>query len=285
MSYSIVSLIALFYFGSSFFLSSYLRSLKTRRLTWSLRFLSLGLIIHLALWVWGIFEIQGGLSVGILFSSLSSSCLVAVVLLIGLIRKKNLTVILFALPANAIFLLFSPLFQGTDGSFGLPSAWLWVHVGFMILGEVMFFLAASLGAAYLIVAKKLRAKESSVLLRSGFSLTQLDELLERSLQIGWVLLSLGMVMGGFFAEQFWESNWWADAKILYAFFTWLLYSFLLGARLLNHRFTGRFSAWGSLVGFFLVLVVSGFVDRYFETNHQRLKEAQTTSAQGSRLAL
>ena len=82
----------------------------------------------------------------------------------------------------------------------------------------------------------------------------------KAVAIGWVFLTLGVLIGGFWATQVQaapdprvQAMSVADPKILIAIISWAVYSFALFARK-RLGWSGRRAAWISAVGFAIVLL-------------------------------
>ena len=140
--------------------------------------------------------------------------------------------------------LLSPAFRGR---------WLMVHVGCVLLGYTAFFLTAVAAVMYLIQENELKSKKPRAVYSRLPSLEVCDELYRRSLLWGFTLLTVGILSGFIGASRMWRGPWELDPKILAALITWLVYLFLLSARLSGHL-RGRQSAYGALVGFAVMMV-------------------------------
>ncbi len=140
--------------------------------------------------------------------------------------------------------LLSPAFRGS---------WLIVHIGCVLLGYAGFSLTAVAAVMYLIQENELKSKKPRALYYRLPSLEVCDELYHRSLLFGFVLLTIGIVSGFVWASRMWQGPWELDPKILAALVTWLVYLFLLSARLSGYL-RGRRSAYMALLGFAVMMV-------------------------------
>ena len=82
----------------------------------------------------------------------------------------------------------------------------------------------------------------------------------RAVVTGWIFLTLGVMIGGFWATQVHaapdprvQAMSVADPKILIAILSWVVYSFALLARR-TMGWSGRRAAWLSAIGFAIVLL-------------------------------
>ncbi|MGE0041783.1 MAG: inner membrane protein YpjD [Vicinamibacterales bacterium] len=144
----------------------------------------------------------------------------------------------------------------------LESPLFWLHVSSMLFAYASFGLAAVIGVTYVLQFKEIKAKHLGYFYTRLPSLQSLDVMNQRAVFIGWVLLTIGIAMGGIWAVQV-QSILPGDArvnamsigdpKIFVAIISWLVYTFqLVARRTLGWR--GRRGAYMSLVGFAIVLL-------------------------------
>ena len=136
----------------------------------------------------------------------------------------------------------------------LQSNWLVAHVITCFLGYAGF--AVSFVAAVLF----LLSKGGDRLRNSLPEREVLDEIVYRSILLGYPLLSLGIITGAAWADYAWESYWSWDPKETWSLITWLVYSAFLHARLAR-GWSGERTAILSVVGFGAVLFT------YFGVNY------------------
>jgi cytochrome c-type biogenesis protein CcsB len=136
----------------------------------------------------------------------------------------------------------------------LQSNWLVAHVITCFLGYAGF--AVSFVAAVLLLLSK-----GSEQLGENVALREiLDEIVYRSVLLGYPLLSLGIITGAAWADYAWGSYWSWDPKETWSLVTWLVYSAFLHARLAR-GWSGEKTAILSVVGFGAVLFT------YFGVNY------------------
>jgi ABC-type transport system involved in cytochrome c biogenesis permease subunit len=111
---------------------------------------------------------------------------------------------------------------------GVRDAWLLLHVTLAVAGYASLLLAAAASIFYLLQEQRLKAKQLSHKLPP---LAILDNLLSRSMGIGFVLITLATVMGSIWGFIESGTQWVADPKILVAWITWLGYLLLVFLRL------------------------------------------------------
>jgi len=136
----------------------------------------------------------------------------------------------------------------------LQSNWLIAHVFTCFLGYAGF--AVSFVAALLLLLSKGSGKASNFL--PGKKL--LDEIVYRSILIGFPLLTLGIITGAAWAEHAWGTYWSWDPKETWSLVTWLVYAGFLHARL-TRGWSGNRTALLSILGFCAVMFT------YFGVNY------------------
>ncbi len=131
----------------------------------------------------------------------------------------------------------------------LNSYWLNIHVTMMLLSYGAFLLAGLFSAAYL-----LRGWLAGWLRGGGLGGDEALELFSyRCIQVGWPLLTVGVFLGGVWAETAWGRFWGWDPKETWALITWIVYTVYLHTRMVL-GWKGKVSAIAGVVGFVAVLV-------------------------------
>jgi ABC-type transport system involved in cytochrome c biogenesis permease subunit len=135
-----------------------------------------------------------------------------------------------------------------------------VHVMAMLCAYASFALASVLGITYVLLFKEIKAKHLGVFYTRLPSLGVLDVMNGRAVAVGWIFLTVGLVVGGVWASQVQGSSdprvqhmSLADPKILVAILSWAVYSFALYARRAI-GWNGRRAALLSTAGFAIVLL-------------------------------
>ena len=107
------------------------------------------------------------------------------------------------------------------------------------------------------------------------SLLTLDAMNLRAVVIGWLFLTVGVVVGLIWTAQArqitpadpnLQAMWVGDPKIFIALVTWVLYSFALVSRR-TMGWSGRRAAWLSALGFAVVLLNFLPISYFVETSH------------------
>jgi cytochrome c-type biogenesis protein CcsB len=82
---------------------------------------------------------------------------------------------------------------------------------------------------------------------------ELDSLSYRTITVGFLLLSVGLVSGAVWANEAWGSWWSWDPKETWAFITWLVYAAYLHMRLIR-GWQGRKPAWVATGGLVVIAI-------------------------------
>src|SRR5882672_1606930 len=169
----------------------------------------------------------------------------------------------FILPIVIALQILPALYPGIERQDPLlDSAWFWVHVSSLLFAYASFALAGVLGLTYVLQFKEIKKKHLGFLYTRLPSLQMLDVMNARAVTVGWLFLTVGVVVGVLWTAQARavapnDSNLQAmvlnDPKIFTATLTWAVYSFLLIARR-TMGWTGRRTAWISAIGFAIVLL-------------------------------
>jgi ABC-type transport system involved in cytochrome c biogenesis permease subunit len=144
----------------------------------------------------------------------------------------------------------------------LKSPWFGVHVSSLLFAYASFALACVIGITYVLLFKEIKAKHLGFFYARLPSLQVLDGMNQRAIAIGWVFLTIGVIVGGLWAA---DARGYAgadprvqamslhDPKIFVALVCWAVYSFeMFAARRIG--WGGRRTAYLSALGFAIVLL-------------------------------
>jgi len=157
----------------------------------------------------------------------------------------------------------------------LDSPWFWVHVASLLFAYASFALAGMLGLTYVLQFKEIKKKHLGYFYTRLPSLQVLDVMNSRAVTVGWLFLTVGVVVGLFWASQArvtapdnpnLQAMVLDDPKILVALLTWVVYSFAMLARR-TLGWTGRRAAWLSALGFAMVLLNFLPINYFVSTSH------------------
>ncbi|WP_175106505.1 c-type cytochrome biogenesis protein CcsB [Pararobbsia alpina] len=128
----------------------------------------------------------------------------------------------------------------------LQSWWMKIHVPANFIGYGCFALAAMVSVAYLL-------KERNVLADRLPTFAVLDDVMYKSIAVGFAFFTVATILGALWAAQAWGGYWSWDPKETWALIVWLNYAAWLHMRLMK-GLRGSVAAWWALSG----LVVTSF---------------------------
>jgi cytochrome c-type biogenesis protein CcsB len=140
--------------------------------------------------------------------------------------------------------------EGTPLGLGLPG--IAAHVVIAFLGMAFFALAAGVAVMYLMQERQMKGKKFGFMFSRLPSLDVLDEINRRLVLWGFVLLSVTIVSGAYFAKMRWGSYWSWDPKETFSLVAWGVYASLIAARL-QVGWRGRRVALLTAVGFGILI--------------------------------
>ncbi len=133
----------------------------------------------------------------------------------------------------------------------LRSYWLNIHVTCMLTSYGALGLACALGLDYLFVwLTSPRGDAAPPEVKA--KLDNLEHFNYRVIQVGFLLLTAGVLLGAVWANQSWGRYWGWDPKETWAFITWLIYAAYLHFRFMGWVKGPASTAW-NLVGFAAVM--------------------------------
>ncbi|MGB7478690.1 MAG: c-type cytochrome biogenesis protein CcsB [Burkholderiaceae bacterium] len=122
----------------------------------------------------------------------------------------------------------------------LQSWWMKIHVPANFIGYGTFSLAAMVAVAYL-------AKSKGILADRLPSLQLLDDVMYKSITVGFTFFTIATILGGLWAAEAWGGYWSWDPKETWALIVWLNYAAWLHMRLMK-GLRGQVAAWWALIG-------------------------------------
>jgi ABC-type transport system involved in cytochrome c biogenesis permease subunit len=182
----------------------------------------------------------------------------------------------FILPVVIGLQVIPALYPGMEKSDPvLDSPWFWVHVSSLLFAYASFGLAGLLGVTYMLQFKEIKKKHLGYFYTRLPSLQILDVMNSRAVTVGWIFLTLGVIVGVVWTAQARgvdpnDPNIKAmsldDPKIFVAMLTWTVYSFAFVARR-TLGWTGRRAAWLSSLGFAFAMVNFLAINYFVTTSH------------------
>jgi cytochrome c-type biogenesis protein CcsB len=122
----------------------------------------------------------------------------------------------------------------------LQSYWMKIHVPANFIGYGSFSLAAMVGGAYLLAERGVFATRLP-------KLEVLDDLMYKSIAVGFAFFTIATILGAMWAAEAWGGYWSWDPKETWALIVWLNYAAWLHLRLVK-GLRGPVLAWWALIG-------------------------------------
>jgi cytochrome c-type biogenesis protein CcsB len=178
----------------------------------------------------------------------------------------------FALPFAFAFNAYASLAPGVSAKIdplipALQSNWLHAHVITCFLSYAAFALSCAVSIIYLVKLRKKSKREKDGGVTSLFpALDSLDELIYRTIAVGFPLLTIGIVTGAAWANYAWGAYWSWDPKETWSLITWFVYASFLHARV-TRDWRGKRTAILSIFGFGAVIVTYFGVNFFISSLH------------------
>ena len=134
----------------------------------------------------------------------------------------------------------------------LQSYWMKIHVPANFIGYGAFAMAAMIAVAYLLTTWRADTNPDSAWVRSMPSLTLMDDLMYKSIALGFAFFTVATILGALWAAEAWGGYWSWDPKETWALIVWLNYAAWLHMRM-TKGWNGRPMAWWALIGLFVTL--------------------------------
>ena len=107
------------------------------------------------------------------------------------------------------------------------NTWLTVHIVLVLLGIAALLLTAVASVLYLFQERELKAKKPRKFYYRLPALGTLDDLISKSMALGFVLMTLGVIAGSTWGFIELKTAWISQPKIAISFFTWGIYMALV----------------------------------------------------------
>jgi len=134
----------------------------------------------------------------------------------------------------------------------LQSYWMKIHVPANFIGYGAFAMAAMIGVAYLLVSWRQQKQSDSAWLKAMPSLNLMDDLMYKSIALGFAFFTLATILGALWAAEAWGGYWSWDPKETWALIVWLNYAAWLHMRM-TKGWNGVPMARWRLIGLFVTL--------------------------------
>jgi len=188
-----------------------------------------------------------------------------------ILQFRTRTVVLGAFVSPVVLLLMIYASRGLGAAVSMPAVLqghlVPVHVFLAVSGEALFALASCAGAMYLLQNRFLKHKKARRISSLLPSLGELDRINHFCLLWGFPLLTLGLLVGAFWARVVWGSSWQWDPKQVWTLAVWGTYAVLLHQRLAI-GWKGHKPAVFSLLAFLFFLAAFLVGKNFFPTIHR-----------------
>jgi ABC-type uncharacterized transport system permease subunit len=236
------------------------------------------LLVFAALWhtfVIGMQTMEFGLPIAGTTSAISTFVwLLAIAYLYTELTTDERAMGAFILPL-LVALQAIPAFNPTEATRAavLQSPLFVLHVLSLLFAYASFALACVIGITYVLLFKEIKAKHLGFFYARLPSLQVLDTMNQRAIVVGWVFLTIGILVGAVwtpqaraYADPRVEAMSLQDPKIFAALICWAVYSFeVFAAR--RFGWAGRRTAYLSALGFLLVLLNLVPISYFFTSSH------------------
>jgi cytochrome c-type biogenesis protein CcsB len=183
--------------------------------------------------------------------AVAMSWAVALSFIIVMIRFRRMVLGIVVSPVLILVLVIASLLPKEASKQLMPalqSYWFYIHVSLAALAEGAFIVGAGAGVIYLI--RRPSEHTSDVLPPRDF----LEEIISRSLRIGYPLFTVGALFAGaIWAQYAWGSFWSWDPKETGSLVVWLYYTLLLHQNV-RGAWRGRTLAVMAVIGLALAIV-------------------------------
>ena len=201
---------------------------KVKKTAWAV-FL-LGFLAHLVYFVWrGLVAQRLPLASQFEFACGFALC-IPVVLLVARTRVDADWIATAGMAATALLMGYAATqrMEITELMPALRSFWFNFHIGAAALSYSAFLVAGVVALRYVLQHRKGESADS-------LRMKQLEQLSYRLVALGFLLLTVVIVIGAVWAEAAWSAYWTWDPKEVWALITWIIYTVYLHLRLRRQK--------------------------------------------------
>ncbi len=183
------------------------------------------------------------------------------------LKKSHITLAVTTILASLILMVAGMSWMNPEITNLVPvlkSYWLIVHVAVITASYGFFGVAALVGFLNLFIMMFRTPKN---LKKASFTIVELALIIELSLIVGLVLMTIGCFIGGVWANESWGRYWGWDPKETWALVTILVYSFIIHLRKVPGMYNHFALSAMALVGFSSVMMTFFGVNYYLSGMH------------------
>ncbi len=261
-------LIFIFYLVSFGYYLSYFKEKKNQSVPIIRRWLTAAVVFH-SLYLISLSFNLTHLPVGDLFQVLTTFAWLSVLVYLFLeIRLKEMTMGVFFIPVILILHAISSLFIDVDKPLAaiLNNVLFELHVAILISGYAAFAISFITSVMYILLSKEMKSKKLGIFFERLPSLQLIDKLSNQAVNIGLVLVTIGILLGLYMGLNVWKGQWAFDPKLIAVAFSWTIYA----AHFITRKsigWQGRRAAILSVIGFNWLLFTFIVVNLYFTKFH------------------
>mgnify|MGYP001195886751 CR=1 FL=1 len=149
----------------------------------------------------------------------------------------------------------------------LKSVWLVIHVTVAIISVGLFVIGFSIGALYLVKARReVAAPARATFLETLPPAAALERTAYGLNMVGFILWTFTLVAGAVWAQKAWGSYWTWDPKEVWTFVVWVVYAAYMHARA-TAGWEPRKAMWIALAGFVTIIINFAVVNVFFVGQH------------------
>lgn len=211
----------------------------------------------------------GHIPIGDVYQVLTTFAWLSVLVYLFLeVRLKEATMGVFYLPIVVILHGVSSFFLDVEKPLHpiLTNVVFEVHAFTLIFAYAAFAISFITSLMYILLSREMQSKRLGIFFDRLPPLDFIDNLSNQAVNIGLILVTLGILSGGYLGLNIWEGKWFLDPKLLAVVVSWGIYV----AHFVTRRsigWQGRRAAILSVVGFNWLLF-SFMVVNLFSTVHQ-----------------
>jgi cytochrome c-type biogenesis protein CcsB len=214
--------------------------------------LAAGLAVNLAQ-IFGRWATAGQPPFKTLFESLVllAACIAIVYLVVEAVYRLRMLGVLSALGAGGavLYALVQVQKEPVNLPAALQSGWFIPHVVVYFFGYAALFVAFAAAVVFIVRPAPIRLGRRDL---TGSRDVDVEGMMDGAVRFGFVLLTLGLLMGAFWAQDAWGDYWAWDPKETWSLVTWLVFASHLHLRHVA-GWRGRRSAIVVIVGFSAVM--------------------------------
>ena len=210
----------------------------------------------------------GHIPVGDVYQVLTTFAWLSVLVYLSLeIRLKEMTMGVFFLPIILIMHMISNILIDVDKPLAaiLTNVLFEVHVAIMISAYAAFAISFISSLMYILLSREMQSKRLGIFFERLPSLEFFDKLSNQAVNIGLVVVTIGILLGFYMGYNIWEGSWQWDPKLVAVVLSWGIYMVHFITRK-SIGWQGRRAAIVSVIGFnwllFSFIIVSLFFSKF-----------------------